>query len=840
MPTIPLYNQPQVETRALSGSRQSSVASPSLFSAGADQQVALGNNLMQAGTQLNAIAVKLQERENADRLFQAETSLKDEYLKHEQSIRERKGQNAWGVTTETEKWFADQEKKHVEGLGNDVQRSLFKQQISRMRQSAMGTISTYESGERRRSIEESASASIVGSINMAAAAAAEGMGAPKTHDGLPARRNADGSHSTEVSITVTDPRINKGKPTNIPSLWGGEEVDEGTAVGNALKSGKSYGAFDSIEAAVAAAKARSEAGGFAPNPITGIKSDILKRVRVIATLNGWSPERKQMEEAKHLTNLHKQVIQAVIDKDPTRAREYYEANKEEINGAEREGVEKVLQVGGQKLLAQTFADEVDASGMGEAEAIAAARAKFSGEDEAAAVAEVKIRFAETQGARERAQRDASDTAWGVYARTGRVSAIPSSVLAALDGRDLAALKDHARVRAEGRAVKTDFGTYYDLRQMAVNDPEGFRKVDLRRYTGKLSGSDLQEMASLQTGKPKEIKDAATLTQQLSSTYDTLGWGASKREQKGAFDRAVTDAINTEQTRRGKELDYTERQAIIDRMAIEGDVNGMWPGGGRRFYEVQGKPEAAKFAPEIPATEKQQLVDRFTKRKGRAPSKDEINQIYKQWKGLEAGGAATPRAAGVDGNPNFERAAEMQERELERRQGKPLTSAQREVARSRLADKWGREGYDPRVFFAPKTFGGVFEVSTLVQDIVPGAIINNEEADQDHYLLRTPEKQRAAVEDAVTFVGTVLGEDFAVEPSMVDRAAQAVFGTPTDKTRETDRFYTQFVQPAEHTAKMIGMPSTPALWAAYALIRKKNERVSRANLEATMARIQGTN
>jgi hypothetical protein len=778
MPTIPLYNQPQVETRALPGSRQSSVASPSLFGAGADQQVELGNNLMQAGSQLNAIAVKLQERENADRLFQAETSLKDEYLKHEQSIRERKGQNAWGVTTETEEWFAEQEKKHVDGLGNDVQRSLFKQQISRMRQSAMGTISTYESGERRRSIEESASASIVGSINMAAAAAADGRAL--------------------------------GTATPAPAVDGVPGV------------------------AVPAA----------PNPITGIKSDILKRVQVIATLNGWSPERKQMEEAEHLTNLHKQVIQAVIDKDPTRAREYYEANKEEINGAEREGVEKVLQVGGQKLLAQTFADEVDASGMGEAEAIAAARAKFSGEDEAAAVAEVKIRFAETQGARERAQRDASDTAWGVYARTGRVSAIPSSVLAALDGRDLAALKDHARIRAEraagGASVKTDFGTYYDLRQMAVSDPEGFRKVDLRRYTGKLSGSDLQEMASLQTGKPKEIKDAATLTQQLSSTYDTLGWGTSAREQKGAFDRAVTDAINTEQTRRGKELDYTERQAIIDRMAIEGDVNGMWPGGGRRFYEVQGKPEAEKFMPEIPATEKQQLVDRFTKRKGRAPSKDEINQIYKQWKGLEAGGAAAPRAAGVDGNPNFERAAEMQEREMERRQGKPLAPAQREAARSRLADKWGREGYDPRVFFAPKTFGGIFEVSSLVQDVVPGKIVNNEEEDQDHYLLRTPEKQRAAVEDAVTFVGTALGEDFAVEPSMVDRAAQAVFGLPTDKTRETDRFYTQFVQPAEHTAKMIGMPSTPALWAAYALIRKKNERVSRANLEATMARIQGTN
>ena len=327
------------------------------------------------------------------------------------------------------------------------------------------------------------------------------------------------------------------------------------------------------------------------------------------------------------------MIQAIVDKNPGQARAYFEANKAEIAGSEHDGIGKFLKTGALKEVSQTFADGVMASGMSEAEALTEARKKYSGEEEDAVVGEIKTRFAETQGARERAQRDASDTAWGIYARTGRVNAIPAAVLASLDGRDLAALKDHARIRAEGRAVKTDFGTYYDLRQMAVEDPEGFRKVDLRRYTGKLSSGDLQEFAKLQTGKPKEVKDAATLTQQLSSTYDALGWGASKREQKGAFDRAVTDAINAEQTQRGKELTYTERQAIIDRMAIEGDVNGMWPGGGRRYYEVQGRPEAEKFTPEIPDTERQQIVDRFTKRKGRAPSKDELNQIYKQWKGL---------------------------------------------------------------------------------------------------------------------------------------------------------------------------------------------------------------
>jgi uncharacterized protein (DUF2267 family) len=90
----------------------------------------------------------------------------------------------------------------------------------------------------------------------------QGGAAPaRTHDGLPAVRNADGSHSTELSITVTDPRLNGGRPTNIPSLWGGEVVPDHDAVTRALESGNQYQSFGSIDEAVTAAKARSSAGG---------------------------------------------------------------------------------------------------------------------------------------------------------------------------------------------------------------------------------------------------------------------------------------------------------------------------------------------------------------------------------------------------------------------------------------------------------------------------------------------------------------------------------------------------------------------------------------------------
>lgn len=88
-----------------------------------------------------------------------------------------------------------------------------------------------------------------------------GEGSLRTHDGYPARRNPDGSVSTEVSITVTDPRLNDGKPTNIPSLWRGVELSEDDAVTAAMRSGRTFAAYSSVDEAVASARQRSAAGG---------------------------------------------------------------------------------------------------------------------------------------------------------------------------------------------------------------------------------------------------------------------------------------------------------------------------------------------------------------------------------------------------------------------------------------------------------------------------------------------------------------------------------------------------------------------------------------------------
>jgi hypothetical protein len=87
----------------------------------------------------------------------------------------------------------------------------------------------------------------------------------------------DGGISTEISITVTDPRLNGGKPTNIPTLVRGQKDVDGLlagkdptreqeeyAINRALERQKSGGylpSYKTIDEAVKAAQERTASKG---------------------------------------------------------------------------------------------------------------------------------------------------------------------------------------------------------------------------------------------------------------------------------------------------------------------------------------------------------------------------------------------------------------------------------------------------------------------------------------------------------------------------------------------------------------------------------------------------
>lgn len=157
---VPTVTGPQVEERALQDGMQRTNVTPSMLS---------NPQLGDMGKVLADVGAQLQEREDADVLMRAETEIKGKYLEWEGEAKQRRGQNAWGVAKEAGEWWDKESGRVLETVSSPRAKALLQREVAKMRGISVGAFSGYEAGQRRESIAESAQASIVGSINMAAA-----------------------------------------------------------------------------------------------------------------------------------------------------------------------------------------------------------------------------------------------------------------------------------------------------------------------------------------------------------------------------------------------------------------------------------------------------------------------------------------------------------------------------------------------------------------------------------------------------------------------------------------------------------------------------------------------
>lgn len=245
MPQVPTYES-VAEQKPLPGIQQESVATPGLLGGAADSQAAAAKGLETAGTGGVAIGVYMQDKEDADKVFQVETKWKGDYLAYQADINQnRKGDFSKGVTSDTQKWWDDNAKQHLEALDNDRQRKLLIKRMSPVRLNSVESVSKFEAQQRDISLDQSAIASKVASTDLAAA-------------------NAD-----EVTVRMSVADIKK---TN---------------------------------AFIAARKGLTD-------PV------------VLEKMND-----------EDITNLHKQVIQTLVKKNPNDAKGYFDLHKDEIRGSLR-------------------------------------------------------------------------------------------------------------------------------------------------------------------------------------------------------------------------------------------------------------------------------------------------------------------------------------------------------------------------------------------------------------------------------------------------------------------------------------------------------------------------
>lgn len=305
-------------------------------------------------------------------------------------------------------------------------------------------------------------------------------------------------------------------------------------------------------------------------------------------LSGKSAEAALVEA---LSPGHAAVISAAVDAGSIEyARQYLKDNTTELTPQARLQLTKAVDVGDFEKRTQDAAGDLWAKFNGDIKgALAEARTRFSGKDEDAIVTRLKTLDAEKEALTKRSQAQAQDTAWDIFNRTGSLAKIPATVQAAMDPQHWAALKNTARVQAEGQTVKTDPNIYYALTLASATDPN-FKGEDLRKYADKLSPTDFKHFVDLQgkANKPGEGEQIATVTQQKDSIVKAL---ELKGSDVGLFHQAADRALVAEQARLGRAPTFEERQRILDRLVLEGTTPGViWNSSTRAFKaQAEGKP-----------------------------------------------------------------------------------------------------------------------------------------------------------------------------------------------------------------------------------------------------------
>jgi len=271
---------------------------------------------------------------------------------------------------------------------------------------------------------------------------------------------------------------------------------------------------------------------------------------------------------------------------------------------------------------QEAVDALMAMEMSEPEALDYIEKNYSGEEEKQIKQEFKMRRADLYSASIKIQNENNDKAWDIYGKTGSLRNIPREVRDNMDPKMWITLRDKAQNDADaklgngdGFAKNGDPDLYSQLRYAAMDDPQKFAEVDMRQYITKLNKSMYESLLDIQAAAKKgdtaKLGEVRTIDTQLTASL--APFKTMKQSEKYIIQDRIRIAIDAEQQALGKKLNADERQKIIDRQIMEGEVvTGKWfkPDVNVMFYEVVGTPDENKFVPFIPSAVKSKIKERL--------------------------------------------------------------------------------------------------------------------------------------------------------------------------------------------------------------------------------------
>lgn len=246
------------------------------------------------------------------------------------------------------------------------------------------------------------------------------------------------------------------------------------------------------------------------------------------------------------------------------------------------------------------------------------------------------------GARQEQRREASESAQDEINRGANWGAIRHKYLGSMSPEAVAAFDSRAATAAKGRKTEPNFALYFELSQRIAQGDTG---VILPEYVDQLSESELSkldtQLRAAQTDKG--ARDLRTLDQQFAAAEMQMSRTAEKPmliREKGLFRDWVTTEIELEMERKGRELDYQERQAIIRRGMLVVEEGGWFSSDVRGYHQPRLTPRPAQAAPTaapsviVPGDDRAMIIQGYIQNQGRRPTEAEIQETYRAVQGAQ--------------------------------------------------------------------------------------------------------------------------------------------------------------------------------------------------------------
>lgn len=520
-----------------------------------------GRMFQQAGQVIGQIAdqqfreqVQRDERDDAQAVFQAQTTLRTEYLNWSADQRQaRRGMMARDLTADFEKFYDERAGELAAQMTSPRQQLLFQQASDRIRLNGLQATRRFEDAELDRA-----------------------------HDVA-----WETNKISLARVAVDDP-----EPGNV------------AATAQAVKQANAYQ----------------------------------------AARKGLPAEWVQAQNAKDLTQMHSQIVAGMIDSDPKAARRHYLQHADDIDPAARVRIERVLKDATDLVQTQEWADEIMASGLSRADAMAQIEKDHSGEAERDLKREVNTRF----NARDAATEERRQEAYGQAAELAVNGQMPpNSLMSQLTGvqraqviRARRAELERRKRLAKGETIKTDLKLYGQLRQMANADPAKFMRTDLNQYVDRLAGKEFEALLDRQDAVTKESRKEAKPDKPVA-TWDRqvrqrVGQMQLKDEDRAEFEIAADDARRDAELVKGSVLTEAEQVQLLDRLLVEGEVSGGGLFGffdsNATFYQVRDTEQASQFVPEVPDAEREK-IEAALQRAGKPVTDEAVQALYRRKVGL---------------------------------------------------------------------------------------------------------------------------------------------------------------------------------------------------------------